>query len=1146
MRFRSLIYRNSWLVCLLLLLWAYVPSAHAAEYAAESALATGKWVKVQVAESGIFQLTQAQLAGWGFSDMSKVKVFGYGGAMISETMGDGYVDDLPQIPVYRTGQKILFYAQGPVSWRENPSGTPHYLHVLNPYAEAGCYFITDKDVPTSEMIETGAAANAAARPQITTFAERVYYENELSAPGTTGRTLAGEDFRYNTSQTFPFELTGKTDNSDVAMQVRFLSKVTGGSGNVRVMSGNTMVASGQISGFSTDDSYGICRSATFSGRSAGSGENLALTVAFSYTGILYAANLDYITLNYTRKLELDEPSLQFRSWTTECNDSVFSIKGAQEGLAVWDVTESYAPLSVKIATEGSVAYFRQTEQGIREYVAFNPSANFPSPSFVENVQNQNWHGAETPTMLIITPLEFKSEAERIASLHRDQDGMKVAVVTQNEIFNEFSSGTPDAMAYRKIAKMWYDRSANRPSNSVEKFRYMLLFGRSIFDNGKTTGKSVGYPTLLTWESDDFASGTLLSESSSYNSDDAFGTLQDGSDISRSKNFSLDIGIGRMPVKSLSEAKAMVDKLYSYVLTPDMDSWKNNVLMIADDGDNGVHMIDSDTSIDLMKKNGGSQYIYDRVYIDAFNAESSGAGRTYPQAREKMFRSFKEGVLFANYLGHANPQSWTHNGLLRWQDIEDEFYYKHYPLLYTGTCEFTRWDSPEVSGGEVLYLNEQGGMIAMITSSRVTGITSNGLLSNAVCRFVFQPDAWGEMRRLGDILKDAKNTRLTDSGHRWKYVLLGDPAMRLKYPKYRSVIDEINGEAPDENNAPEVMARQLVTVKGHIEDMDGVRIDDFKGLVKTTVYDSETSVVTHGNAESDGEGLEYPFEERSNLLYKGTDSVEAGEYTVSFRIPAEINNNYTPALISTYAYSSDSGKDANGSTENLYVYGYDESAIEDTTGPEIKMFVLNSESFKDGDAVNETPYMMAQIYDESGINLSSAGIGHEMTLLLDGKTTITGLDVYYSQDIDKNGYLNFQMDELQDGNHTLRLRVWDTNGNLSEKEISFFVVHGMAPELYSVYTDANPAKTSANFYLKHNRPDAMVTVTISVYNQMGQSVWSKTQTGRSDMFLSMPITWDLTDGTGRRVGRGIYLYKAAISSGGGSETTKAQRIAVASE
>ncbi len=1133
----------------------------AATYAESSVLSSGKWVKIKVEESGIYQISKSTLSNWGFSDINKVKVFGYGGAMISEIMGNGYVDDLPQVPVLVSGSKILFYAQSNVSWTESTSGL-RFQQQQNPYATAGYYFITDRDDITVAQMATTAEATAASNKVITTSVSRLCHEQELNAPGTTGRTLLGEDFRSSTTQSFTFSLPDHVDATPVKVKVAFAAYHTSGAArSLTVTSSGKTVMTMSISPLSGTSEYDICTTASSVGTVSDAGEKMTLQLAFPTGSSARLANLDYITVNYLRNLRLSENSIDFRSNTAQCRDSVFSIAGFADGAQIWDITTAYAPKSVNHTVSGSTATFRQTESGKCEYIAFNPSATFPSPTLVGNVSNQDIHTLETPTMLIITPAAYKSQAESLAAFHRSHDSMKVQVLTDDQVYNEFSSGTPDAMAYRKVAKMWYDRTAAVAEHSNDKFRYLLLFGRAVFDNRRisTQAKALSYPTLLTWESEDYTS-----ESSSFNTDDVYGYLEDGSNAGRTSSRKMCIGIGRIPVKSTTEASDIVQKISDYATNADMGNWKTRIMMIADDGDSGVHMRDSNNAIDSLKIHGAGNYLIQRLFLDSFTATSSGSGHTFPEARTQMLQNFKNGVLFTSYVGHANPTSWTHNSLLRWPDIENEFYYSHPTFMFTGTCEFTRWDSPSESGGEVVFLNSRGGAIGLITASRVTAISGNGDLTRAVGAEMFRPMDNGEMPRIGDVIKNVKNnysythTRYTSSTgqvntstknleHCLKYALIGDPALRLKYPKYSIQLTAVDGTATDGDVKPETKARQEVTLEGKVVDADGTAVATYNGSLTATIYDAEVSITTNGYYEGGNdtdEKCRVTYQDHTNRLYIGSDSIRSGAFKFKFRMPAGIVNNYTPALVSFYA--SNDSEDAVGESTDFYIYGFDESPIDDTTGPEIRTLALNTTSFKDGDTVNETPFLIADVYDESGINISTADIGHSITAIVDGKTTISGLENYFTQDADGLSHINYQMDELTEGSHTLMLRVWDVVGNMSEKTITFNVAKGVKPQLFKIYSTANPAKEKADFYIEHDRPDAVLTVNLGVYDMMGHTVWTTTTTGRSDMFKSMPITWNLTDGSGCRVQRGIYIYRATVSADGSDEAAITQRIAVAAE
>ena len=135
----------------------------------------------------------------------------------------------------------------------------------------------------------------------------------------------------------------------------------------------------------------------------------------------------------------------------------------------------------------------------------------------------------------------------MASLHEQIDTMRVLVVDQALVFNEFSSGTPDVMAYRKLAKMSYDRGT---SSDGHKLGYTLLFGRPLYDNRGITSvaQSLDYPRMLMWQSDDGAN-----ENSSFCSDDILACLSDGSNTDNVSLRGMDIAIARMPVKNIRPA-----------------------------------------------------------------------------------------------------------------------------------------------------------------------------------------------------------------------------------------------------------------------------------------------------------------------------------------------------------------------------------------------------------------------------------------------------------------------------------------------------------------------------------------------------------------------------------------------------------------
>ncbi len=1113
------------------------------KYAATSALASGKWVKVSVETSGIHLVSEQTLRGWGFSNPEQVRIYGYGARKLSDQLNAGtYYDDLPQaFSEWADGKGLFFYAEGPVT--KQTTTDSFQRPVQNYYTTEGYYFLTDSR-PDDELRapQKGNTTPVAGTSPIETFYDFAYHERELSSPGEAGLQLVGEDFKFTREQQFALDLTDPVDNSKAYMEVAFIARSASGNVTLDISVNGKNAGSTSFPAVTSEHTHARQGIAKVEFDIDGT-KQLNTRLSLKSSASLLMANLDYIGLRYSRRLTLGNAA-QLAFEINGANRGV-RLAGASAETKVWDVTTPAAVALVDAALDndgGLIWTARNTDT--RQYVAFNTSSGaFPSPKFNETVANQDIHGiTDTPDMIIISPRQWSDQAERLAAYRRQSaDSLKVLVLDPKEIYNEFSSGAPHVQGLRKCLKMFYDRGAAARKAP----RFALMMGRVFYDNRllTATGRSLGYPILPGWFSE-----RGLSDTESFTTDDMLAFLEDGSG-SNMGNDKLSIALGRLPVTSRSDATQAVDKIIKYETSSPVGTWKNNVLALADDQDNGEHMEQSDAmwKCFLASPHGGDAF-YRKIYTDQYELVSN----VYTQARTEFYRALDEGVLWWNYIGHASPTSLTAEGVVTYTDL-NSLYLRNFPVVYAATCDFMRWDSGAVSGAEILFRNTDGGVIGAISATRPVFITENGYLSKSMGSEIMRRDETGKLRPLGEIYRQAKNNYKNGNNssdtNKLRYVLLGDPAMRLAMPALRLVVDKINGAAvtdpDDETKEPTViMARQQVTIKGHIENIKGELVTDFSGLVNSVLYDADRSITTRGNGEK---GKQYTFETTGGRLYMGSDSIVNGIFTLNIPMPAEVADNFRTATLNIYARATD-GREGAGVDRRFYVYGSDPNAEEDNQAPEIETIYLNHPSFRDGKTVNPSPTLIARVSDNRAINLSTSGVGHQMTLTLDGNRTFTDVANYYTPFADgtPGGDITYPFNDLASGLHSLKLRVWDTAPNSAEAELSFVVDKNLAPAIHAVYTDANPARDHANFYITHDRPDQSTTVTIEVYDMMGRPVWSSTRKGRSDMFESAPISWDLRNSAGHRVPRGLYIYRATISddNSGEKSSTASQRLAVA--
>lgn len=1108
--------------------------ADGSKYATSSALASGKWVKIQIEDRGIYKLTYADLRGMGFSDPAKVSVHGYGGCMLDEDFSKPYIDDIPAVPVWRGDDYLLFYGCGVINWTYDKS-TESFVHTNNPYSNYGYYFLTDA-TGTKEMESVASAAGASLK--VTTFDDYRLHEKDLVSVNNSGRELFGEAMDMTLSRDFSFTgITGIT-NDDGKIALRFIAKPTTGNGSVSMSVDGEKLLEKTIaqSGSSGSETYTMARLVyEVVDWKGDKGTNVKVNVRYGQLGHKNV-HLDYIRLQMKRELQPYGVCTFFRSLASVGNASRFVIQNANTNTMVFDVTDKLNPKEMETELSGNELSFSIPAGTLREFALVQRNQSFPTPEVVGDVTNQDLHALPQTDMIIITQPGLTAQAERLAEAHRTRDGLTVQVVAPDAIYNEFSSGTPDATAYRRFMKMFYDRQTSEEDAP----KYLLLFGDGAFDNRFITSGWQNVTTsnmLLTYQTEE-----SLNERS-FVIDDYFGFLDDSNNGKELMSARVDIGIGRFPVRTLAEATNMVNKVIGYMDNKDTGSWKNNVCFVADDGSGADgYMINHADQADRLGEyinTSHPEFLVNKIYFDAYKKDVSGGLATYPDVKTNIQKQLKNGLLLINYTGHGSTTAWSDERVLTESDITQSTYTR-LPIWITATCDFCRFDASVTSAGEQVFLNKVSGGIGLFTTTRVAYSTPNFEINDNLIRNLFEKKN-GRRLTLGEVMKATKRA-LGSSRYKLGFALIGDPALKLAYPEYRMQVTAVNGN-PVTDEPVDFKALQKITVEGEVLNADGNVATDFSGLLNPTVLDSRVSYETLDNNKT---GNTFKYTDYSNILFIGNDSVRAGKFSFTFTVPKDISYSNEFGKMNLYASDETNNLEAQGAYLNYRVGGTDDNAEDDHDGPEIRVLYMNDSTFVNGGQVNTTPFFVARLWDKSGVNITGSSIGHDMMLIIDGDPSLSfNLNSYYEliPGKDGEGIVKYLLPALTPGIHTAEFKVWDIQNNSTTYEFDFEVVEGLKPYLLELTATPSPAREQVEFHLFHNRPESQLTVGIMVYDMMGRLQWKHQETGASELFKSYTVTWDLTNNRGGRLRPGIYIYRAAISSGGSKEATDAKKLII---
>lgn len=1121
------------LTTILPLLMLAVASWAAHSYTSQSVLSNGNWVKIRVQESGVYCMTYEDLASAGLNP-ADVRIYGYGGAMLNQNFNLAKQDDLPPVAFYMNkgadgvfgkGDYILFYAQGVDSWEYSSN---HFVHTRNPYSRYGYYFLSD-NAGEQRLITTAEALTGATFTSETFTAYMLHEVDSVNLVDPSGKAGGGREFygeQLNSVKpklriTFPFHDIVPGSGLDIRCRVAAASNMNStftmavGSGKYSCSTVGIRVSDFYTKATTNEEFDRFNLSADGTGA-----QNIDITFTNSLSGS--RGYINFIEMSATCRMVMSgqEMIIANTEHLGSANNTQYTLSNASAGIELWDISSPSAITRIPASLSGNSLSFIGRNSTLQTILAVNTaqSTGWRKPIVVGSIPNQNLHALSNIDMVIITPEQFAPAARIIADAHEQYDAITTAIVTDQQVYNEFSSGTPDATAYRWVMKMLYDRAAN----AAQKPKYLLLLGDGSYDNRKIMPNS-GPSMLLTYQ----ARNSEV-ETKAYATDDYFGFLDDNEGVS-DISARMDIGVGRLPVSSVDDAMGVARKIQTFLSNQNPGKWRQQLMFVADDGDKNLHTKIGDLAAERVRCNNLS-FVVNKIYLDAYTQEASASGESYPLAKNRFLSLLNSGILFFDYSGHGGYNNISSESLLTLRDCR-MMTNANQGFWMLATCGFAHFDAYEPSASEEAVINPDGGAIAVMSACRTVFASANRELNRNLCDTLFgHRNEFSYNMTIGDACRIAKNMTGSDE-NKLSFVLLGDPAIRLPFPTDYRVRTE---QAADTLNA-----LTLHDFTGWIESADGDTAREFNGVVNITLMDKMQQITTRNNDNDEptlDEVVTHTYNDYPNTLYQGQTRVNNGHFRFSFMTPKDIRYNYGNGRITYYALDSINGEGI-GHFEDFVVGGTSSVEIIDTIGPDLHIY-LNSPSFVDGDKTTTQPHFFADIYDEHGVNTVGSGIGHDLLLTIDddpNKMFIVN-DYYASSGSYQSGQVSYRINELSEGRHTLTFRAWDMLNNSASKSLQFEVVNGLEPTMYSIISYPNPVRVGEvlHFAIDYDQPDELMEMNVYVYSPQGELVYAAARRGTQQHAFSI---------SDAQLTPGIYMYRVSLTTADGNATGKSGKLIV---
>jgi hypothetical protein len=450
-------------------------------------------------------------------------------------------------------------------------------------------------------------------------------------------------------------------------------------------------------------------------------------------GVETAIAFDQYSLTYPREFTARNGKLVFTSSGSGIN--VGGLPSAD--IVVYRLTDHVVRLSginVEFINGSYQVSFKGTSQPAKYFIYSIEALQIPNSITSAKVIEDINHG--TYDLLIISHPDFLNDLSELVNAKTSQ-GLKVKVVNIDDIYAIYNQKIIDPVAIRKFLTQAYSEMG---------VRYVLLVGGDSYDYLDYSGLgSISFiPSFYK------PTHSLVR----FSPVDALYADIDNDGIQ-------DLAIGRLPVHTSAELKAVISKILAYQ-TKDY----GNTLVFstgAKDGQFSFATV-SDQMINFITPG----WLIEKAYID-----NLGIGL----AKLTLINSINNGTAFVNYIGHSSDTTWD-NGLFTNQDAYNLINISRPTLINQLGCWNTYYVMPNhTTLADALLLEKESGAASVIGSISLTGQDVHNAFG-----FQLLPRLMQKGMYIGDAILLARQQVIWDMPA-WinalnAYTLLGDPTLMI--------------------------------------------------------------------------------------------------------------------------------------------------------------------------------------------------------------------------------------------------------------------------------------------------------------------------------------------------------------------------------